>query len=83
MNTCRTCGLPTLRRLCHFCSRTVALVKTDRCVACAGPLSRRDDQRVEGKCVECRSRCVALSAGTREILRLAARARYQGGLRCA
>ena len=81
MTPCRACGLPTSRQLCHFCSRTVELVKDDRCVSCTEPVHREDDARIEGLCAECRSRFVghrgsALSTGTRAVLRLAANARY-------
>ena len=53
---CAACGLATSRRLCHFCSRTVALVKARRCVSCTGSVLDDDFPNVQGKCVDCLAR---------------------------
>jgi hypothetical protein len=74
---CQACGLRCSRDLCNFCTRTVALVKEDRCVACRGPVDRRDDVHVWGLCHDCRVRHVRVSSATRSLLKLTAVARYQ------
>jgi len=71
------CGVTTHRQLCAYERRTVELIKARRCVACAGPVFDMDTERVEGRCAECRSRNVRLSAPTRYLLHLAAVSRYR------
>lgn len=83
MRSCRACGLPTFRDLCHFCSRTVALYRSGSCVACVVPVSPLDALRVEGRCEDCRSRNVVLSNGTHRILKWAAQARHRAKGRAA
>jgi hypothetical protein len=75
--TCRTCGTTSSRDLCHYCTRSVALLKAGRCVYCTLPFSRLDDLRTEGLCHECRVRHVSVSQGTRAVLKLASRARWR------
>lgn len=78
--TCRMCPAITSRDLCHFCARTVDLVKADRCVSCCTDITRTFDQRTEGLCADCRSRSVHLGPATRHLLILASRARYRARL---
>jgi hypothetical protein len=75
--SCRACGLWTSNRLCQFCRTTVGLIKAHRCVSCTEPINGHDTLRHEGRCAECRSRNVVVSAATRGLLILAARARWQ------
>jgi hypothetical protein len=75
--TCEACGLPTRRALCHYCQRTVDLIRERRCVSCAQPLGSTVAARVEAKCPECLARLVPVSAATRKILAATADARYR------
>lgn len=75
--TC-ACGVGGPRPICAFCRKTVDLIKSRRCVACTAPVFDGDTSRIEGRCAECRSRNVVLSAPTRRLLHLAANARYYG-----
>lgn len=77
------CGVTTDRRLCAYERRTVALVKSRRCVACTQPVFDQDTQRLEGRCATCRERNVRLSPSTRRLLHQAANARYMRAVRAA
>lgn len=74
--SCAACGTDTVRRLCYFCSRTVALHRARRCVSCTGPVADVDFPNVQGKCSDCLARNHRAGPGTRWVLRKAAVARY-------
>lgn len=74
--TCTACGLPTLRPLCHFCRRTLGLIRTRRCVSCTEPIVD-DGERKQGKCWACLGRAHRSCAGTRYLLNVSADARYR------
>lgn len=75
--TCRACGLATPRTFCHFCERTITLIRAARCVSCTGPLGPVPI-RDEGLCADCRTRNHRLCGATRHLLVLAAEARLNG-----
>lgn len=80
---CLACGLDVEGDFCHFCRRTIDLIKADRCVSCTKPLDPLGTIRREGRCDECRSRNHELSQATRHLLILASKARYRERLRVA
>ncbi len=73
---CPGCNVQTFHRLCHFCRKTVALIRAGRCVSCQEMVQSVDFQKAQGKCGECLSRNKRLSFATRRLLHLAANARY-------
>lgn len=76
---CAACGQPDVNgRFCAFCRRTVALIKSRRCVACAAEIQPFDSRRHETLCADCRSRGVAVGRGTRWLQLMAAQARHNG-----
>ncbi len=81
MTRCAACHVPTTRRLCYFCTRTVALIQARRCVSCLAPVNDDDSIRVQGKCGECLERGSALGVGTRWVLHQATRARATFAIR--
>jgi hypothetical protein len=79
--TCCMVRLAPGRRHCAYCRRTIRLIRERRCVSCAAPVLDEDTERFEGLCARCRGRFLGrhltLSAPTRRLLALAARARYR------
>lgn len=62
---------------CHFCRKTIRLIRAGRCVTCIAPVIPEYEERVEGRCRACRDRRVTMCRPTRRLLVQASKARYR------
>jgi hypothetical protein len=79
------CGVSLLPggRYCAYCRRTIALIRSERCVTCTEPVVPEYAERVEGQCRACRDKRVRMSRASARLLQMASHARYQRKARAA